>query len=399
MSIIGSGTYGYVFKPSLPIVGKKKKETKNMVSKIMCDFDALVEYNIIKKLNKIYSKKIPNFYKYFALENSKIENIDWNIVGQNVINCSLVKENNKNDIVSLQIPYAGISIDDYFFKYEFDIKTLVLVINNMVDLLINGIIPLNNQGVYHQDIKGTNILIQDNIPKIIDWGITYINDAGKVVDASDRFSIMGSPIENQLYSMRSFIMYNTPISASFFFKVAYDNTEKDNKTPYKTGILHNSYKTYFENNQSYNKKELKYIRKTYINRNYENYHLSTLIDILNSALSFFNKNNYTINYAKKFLSKKYLKKLHKEYIKADNTFDDNKFYKDYHNNVDIWGWVISFRKLLTRRKPINIDIDDWNLIKQQISKLILYIFNKGAIEINVNKLTNILQPILDLYLK
>ena len=399
MSIIGSGTYGYVFKPSLPIVGKSNKDTKNMVSKLMYYLDALTEYNIIKKLNSIYYKTIPNFYEYFALENCKIENVDWTRVDKNVYNCQLVMDNDIDDLVSLQIPYAGISINDYFSSTEFDIYTFVIVVNNMINLLKNGIIPLNEQGIYHQDIKGNNILIENNIPKIIDWSITYINKTGKIVDASDRFSAMGSPNKNQLHSMRSFLMYNTPISASFFFKIAFDNEEKDLKNPHKTGVLHNIYRTYFENYKSYNKRELRYIRKNYINNNFNNYHFNTVIDILNSALSFFYKNSYNKNYAKKFLSKKYLKNLHKEYIKNDNTFDDNKFYKDYHNNLDIWGWVISFRKLLTRRKPININNDDWNLIKQQISKLIIYIFNKGAIEIKVNDLTNILQPILDLYLK
>ncbi len=54
---IGTGSYGCVYKPSLKCRNKKNVTYKNKVSKLMEQHKAVQEYNKLKILEKIKSKK------------------------------------------------------------------------------------------------------------------------------------------------------------------------------------------------------------------------------------------------------------------------------------------------------------------------------------------------------
>ena len=103
-----------------------------------------------------------NFNKCDALQKQ-------NITKKNV-NSSL------NDILALNMPYGGITIDSFIIHNK-NYDKLIIMNNKLIELLLNGILPMNKMHIYHNDIKDTNILIdyaKNNhvTVRLIDWSLT-----------------------------------------------------------------------------------------------------------------------------------------------------------------------------------------------------------------------------------
>ncbi len=75
----------------------------------------------------------------------------------------------------LNLPYGGIPVDDYIYQ-EDAFEKLYEVHLSLISLLKNGIIPMNQKNVYHNDIKDSNVLVE-KLPgeeiktRLIDWGL------------------------------------------------------------------------------------------------------------------------------------------------------------------------------------------------------------------------------------
>ena len=67
--VIGSGGYGCVFEPALKCKGQDRSESQ--ISKLMLSKNAKTEYKDIVKFLP-YLKKVPNYQKYFLLEDVSI---------------------------------------------------------------------------------------------------------------------------------------------------------------------------------------------------------------------------------------------------------------------------------------------------------------------------------------
>lgn len=186
-NVIGSGSYGCVFKPALKCKTRSIKnknrinsKNKNKVTKLMLKKYALTEYKEIMKFKKIL-KKIPNYKDYFFLDNitkctpeniSPIDLQNYESKCAALTNSSITKatiNQNISDLLALNIPDGGVDLDDYMYKITYD--KLEHLNNLLIDLLLHGIIPMNHLGVYHCDIKGSNVLIKDKT-RLIDWGIS-----------------------------------------------------------------------------------------------------------------------------------------------------------------------------------------------------------------------------------
>jgi hypothetical protein len=82
------------------------------------------------------------------------------------------------------MPDGGIDIDDYIFslKDKSSLPEFYMNLNiSLVDLLVNGIQPMNKAHLYHCDVKGSNILISlERKTRLIDWGLSvYREDISK----------------------------------------------------------------------------------------------------------------------------------------------------------------------------------------------------------------------------
>lgn len=184
--VINSGGFGCIFLPEIICKnkGKKKHNKTKKISKMMLNRHASDEYNQIMKIKQIV-KKIPNYGDYFVIKNidiCKIKKLSNEDLEKYQEKCSalqkykITKKNIRksfNKISIVNIPYAGISIDK-FIESKFTISRVMHLNKLLIELLNKAVIPMNNYGVFHSDIKASNILINESHKKVrfIDWGLT-----------------------------------------------------------------------------------------------------------------------------------------------------------------------------------------------------------------------------------
>jgi serine/threonine protein kinase len=180
---IAAGGFGCVFRPALKCEGVTTRTSG--VSKLMLKRYAEEEYNEIQRILPII-EEIPNNENYFiakgvskckpdALTDSDLKNFDKKcsnlirrFINENTVNVpeNLVKLNILNTID------GGVDVAHYISNPGFNIDRFNTMNESLLKLLKFGIIPMNEKGLYHMDVKGNNILIgSDNNARLIDWGL------------------------------------------------------------------------------------------------------------------------------------------------------------------------------------------------------------------------------------
>jgi serine/threonine protein kinase len=182
--VIASGGFGCVFSPALKCEGKKSRG-KNRISKLLTKKHALEEYNEVK-LFKEKLNKIPQYENYFLLNNFEIckpAKLDKSDLVNFTSKCSALpkdkitqKNINKSldKVFALNMPNGGLPVDDFIIKNN-TYKIIVKLNNTLINLLNNGIIPMNENNIYHCDIKDSNILVDNSSgfkTRLIDWGLS-----------------------------------------------------------------------------------------------------------------------------------------------------------------------------------------------------------------------------------
>tara|TARA_Y200000002_G_scaffold373611_1_gene373020 strand:+ start:286 stop:1437 length:1152 start_codon:yes stop_codon:yes gene_type:complete len=183
--VIGSGGFGCVFRPALKC-SKKRNRGANMVSKLMTKRHAKKEYSTIKKIKKKLSV-IPQYSNHFLINNvsscspaplteSDLSNFDEKCKVMKKYD-DITKQNvneNLKKLKSLNLPDGGVSLSTYYgnMKTESDFD---YINKQLIELLKNGILPMNELGVYHGDVKEGNILFNLHTHRIglIDWGLSF----------------------------------------------------------------------------------------------------------------------------------------------------------------------------------------------------------------------------------
>jgi serine/threonine protein kinase len=236
------GGYSCVFKPQL----KCKTETKRTrrkdanngkknnngdgdgdkgISKLLFKKYADIE---MRNIEHFYNalKKIPKSHKYFLFTKTttcppaKISTRDLRGFDEMCTNFTShdVNESNINSpsvIRSLKLinmPDAGISINEWLFlKYKDAVAvtplnlTRLKAFNKVISkLIVNAIVPMNRQGVIHNDMKEDNILIKDVAlaPTIIDWGISGISTRHEPIPEiiMNRYISISNPFSSILFT-------------------------------------------------------------------------------------------------------------------------------------------------------------------------------------------------------
>ena len=187
-NVIGSGGFGCVFRPALKCSKKKQRKT-NMVSKLMTKKHAKREYSTIKEIKKRV-RNIPQYSDYFLLynvSNCKPSRLTKNDLSNFDEKCKVMKKydditsenvnENLSKLMILNLPDGGISLNTYYNNMK-NASDFNYINEQLQNLFVKGILPMNELGVYHGDIKEGNILFNLNSQKIglIDWGLSfYIN--------------------------------------------------------------------------------------------------------------------------------------------------------------------------------------------------------------------------------
>jgi hypothetical protein len=371
---IDSGGFGCIFSPSLKCMNSSSSENNNFISKLMLNNDSDDEYNLIKKFEQKL-KSIPNYKNYFLLGDfkichpSKLTNID--LINYDSECTTLIEEgitssninSNLNRIKTINMPYGGINIKK-FIKNNFNSTDLIKLNNSLVNLLQNGIIPMNKHNVYHGDLKSSNMLVNKlfngNMEvKIIDWGLSFINENVKEIPK---------------YVKRP-IQFNLPVSVIVFNSSFNDKlSEFISKNPNWTIQNSRIFTAMFLND---------YIKTR------DNSHLMILlkmIDKFNSSINIlsrqFNKNptNYILNYVSEVIYK---------YTK-NGVFNNLEYLnKVYLKNMDIWGFLttyLDFYDIVNNKIKIS---SQEKVFLGKIKKIIMEtLFLNSTTPINISNLIN-----------
>lgn len=385
-AVIGIGGYGCVFSPPLPCKGSPRP-SNDFVSKLMERKNAEDEMKEIARVKKIL-EKIPDASRYFSVSNVEmcdiggltdkdLEGMDCGPIDVRKVRSDLQKTGADPSVALLQQPNLGVTLSKYVVGGGAkDMNGLYEVFQNMNSLLLNGIIPMNELGVYHEDLKNDNILVKDGIPRIIDWGFIVVNTRGPIRDASTRLTIAPAGTNPV---MRSYVMYNQPLAATYFYSIAWDgDTSGELKEELEEGLDKNDLNLAITKSLAALEDEGHF---GYLRHN-----------LLKPAMAILKDAGVTefgpIQPSSQVVFIKYLERLNAEYISmaGSKTIDHDKIYRDFYSNVDKWGWAITFGSLLGKPIPW-MSSSDYKQMQVGVAKLIYYLFTDGAIRLDPARMT------------
>lgn len=384
--IIDSGGYGCVFRPSLNCKNNQNNKTRktkllkksnDTISKLMTIKHAEEEYEHIKYVKQQLSV-IKNYEEYFNLspiELCKPTRFDSEDLEMFQKKCKpLYKEfdtenmnNHLDDLRVLNMPYGGININR-FFKEKVSYRDMIKFNQKMIVLLNNGIIPMNRANLFHNDIKGSNILINKSSNsfdlKIIDWGLLIIYDKRKIPSKWKRGGFaFNSPFEFILFS----------------------------------DLFEDSYTSFLNNKKGQSLKSFVYsfILK-WLNK-YGDKHLGTIQFIYKSIIDehAFSREN-TIQ-----LIANHIVFILENYSYSKNniqTFIQDYFDKVFIHNVDLWGFIMSYISLyeLFYDNYDNLDNQEYIIYSSLQNLFIKYLYTPQVNPMNINEINKDLAEITKL---
>jgi len=389
--VIESGGFGCIFKPSLKCKGKPRSE--GTVTKLMKKKYAIEEYGDIENYKKML-ESIPNYSDYFLIDGFSVCNPE-ELTATDLENfdkkCSALKKmeiNSSNinsslgNILALNMPYGGVDVGYYIDYGKINYNKLIKLNNSLIQLLKNGIIPMNNKNIYHCDIKDSNILVRENNDtlksRLIDWGLsTRYNNGEKIPDVlSDR------PFQ-----------FNVPFSIIIFnddFRKMYAEFLENNPNPNFFSI-----RSFVINFVIY-----------WINERGPG-HLKTFNNIFEM---FFEKNLIVVdeNFKKELIEFEYTFYIIFEYISkilfkftVDNKFDETTYFSEvFLKNLDIWGFTVTYLPIVEYLYDSIDDLQDIEIdIVKNIKNIILFVIDNVTTPINTDVLIEKLTSLNELFSK
>ena len=338
--VIASGGFGCIFKPALKCENNpKNSDNVNKISKLMTTKHAKDEYKQIESYNNLL-KIIPNYENYFLVNNVELckpDKLTKNDLKNYKKKCKALNKkgilsksinNSLDQLMVINMPNGGIDVEKFVNEY-FVSSNIIKLNNSLINLLVNGIVPMNKLNIYHCDIKDGNVLVEfldkDLLTRLIDWGLSII------------WTKKQNGIPRKLY--RRPFQFNVPFSSVLF--------NKDFIELYNNFLSLNSKPDYFQ------------IREFVINYIFiwndirGPGHLSAINDIIKKLtikdLTAIKKNKikdhfieYDFTY---YYIVEYLSKILEKYTNKGN-LDLMSYFEDiFLKNVDIWGFIMIYISL------------------------------------------------------
>lgn len=180
--VIGSGNFGCIFDPALICKGETTRK-EGFVTKLLTKSEFDNEMKEVDSIKPII-ERIPNNEKYFVLTQNtpcitdqitESDLIDYNdkckALTQNKITKGMLdNEIKQRRLMGIQMKNAGIDLKKYIEQNGSDHRKMVLLLRSIKELISNGIFPMNNLGVNHNDVKGENMGFDGKDVRLIDWG-------------------------------------------------------------------------------------------------------------------------------------------------------------------------------------------------------------------------------------
>jgi len=367
---IAAGGFGCVFKPALTCKNypKYKKYQKNYVSKLMLNRYADEEMSIINNFLP-YIRNIKNYKDYFLIDDiyscqpASLKSKDLKDFNKTCKNFGSYDKNNINDNIGdfkiINALDGGIDLDIYWNKWNnlkmghlsqklIKNKLFYSTNNSLIKLLNKGIIPMNSTGIYHLDIKGSNILrslnnnniynIKDVKTRIIDWGLAMYKPNNVIsLDAYKSRILLNRPFQFNLPFSNILLQTNIQEDIDFFISKYFNQTQ--------TTTYDNTRNIICENLAIY----------LYDNAIIKlgDGHINYMIGLLNMIYKPI-MNNLDINHVniEKNIIIDYNKKVLDKYLDSKYKFNIEKYINEvFLKNVDIWGFIMSYTDIISLKNP------------------------------------------------
>jgi len=335
---IGSGGYGCVFRPALKCKNAQRK--KGYVTKLFNEEYAENEYNEIVRVREVL-KNIPNYKDYFLVDDvsickvdrlteSDLENFDKEctaLLSDDITKETINDEDTMNTLSAVSMRYGGVEMNEYVQRNAKNYFKLVYLNNQLIDLLLHGILPMNELHIYHCDVKSNNILVIEDerrlYTRIIDWGLSINYQRGQPVHLA---------LENYPFQ------FNCPFTTVLFsqtFSQSYHEFLEENETrPDKEATM--SFMISYVDNmiERVGYGHLKAMKNIYNN-------------LFNNLLGSTNREQERepIDYTSYFIFE-YLVQVVTRFtnFETKKQFDVNTYFVEvFSKNVDVWGFVFSFK--------------------------------------------------------
>jgi hypothetical protein len=320
--IIGHGGYGCVFRPPISCSSGKKK--RNTISKIMLRRKGKEEFEQSKLIQGLLYN-IKDYKKYFLLPSSicipkkfrKQDIKNWDRKCKRIGSSKSITRKNinkkKNFLLNIISNDGGNTIE-YFIKRINSRQKFNEFNNNLIELIKNAIIPMNEKGVYHFDLKSGNIVGKKNKNfQVIDWGISFIDHG---LEDDEPLKLMN----------RRPIQFNIPYTNLLF----HDNYQKAINTTANSNFGDISKDDAIECAE--------YIIGDYISKHGPG-HIYYLRPICKNMFPEYSE----IYLIKNFIALAIMEKQFYKQVDGKLEFDKVKYYKEvFKPNIDIFGVVSSY---------------------------------------------------------
>ena len=396
--MIGEGGYGCVLSPPLRCEGEPSRpDAATTVSKLMEADDALQE---LEEINEVIEriKNIPDYKEYTLLDGVRsckpdIDDIKMeDTFGKGCHNVRMLQQGYFDDdrMLILQMPKGGTPVNEYIEKGLYHNEDgLSYFMRGMADLLTGLIVPMNNVGVYNQDVKDQNILVaEDATVRLIDWGMTTINKNGNAPITD--YKAGDEEATNWFHRMP---MFNEPLSAILMF------AEKDDYDTPGRWYFSSLFKDYEAN--ELNKDNAYELADQYLKELSDDdglpAHISYMFSSLESAIRVLQKNS-VLNQSVTLQSVigDYVVKVFEGFTKREEETsspvpDADKFLSCYYHNIDLWGWAMSFMPILDKGKLPGLVFEDTEAFSVPVAKLIVYLFTEGAVRLDAGHMIELIK--------
>lgn len=330
---INSGGYGCIFKPALRCKGLKRPG-KGSVSKLMTKETARREIELVERIDSRV-REIPNYKDYFFTQQidscspdrlTQKDLIGFSKMCQNFKKSGMTARNVNEHLDKLEIltmPDGGEDLSGFLRSVLLTRRLFRFLNNSLISVINNAVVPMNNLGVYHLDLKATNLMVTpDDRLKLIDWGIS-VTDESNIPRSLERFPIV----------------FNLPYSSILFnslFQPYYNDLLRRNPN-----LLNGSQ----EQNDKLREGIIDYL--FLISREIGEGHLkyiSIMMARFYLPVVFTDPKQYSSDFIIGFTINhivKYITPILRRFT-VNSRFDALSYLKVFSKNVDIWGMVMCY---------------------------------------------------------
>jgi len=397
---IGSGGYGCVFLPALSCAAdmesdKEVDPTVKYVTKLMTNNHADTEYRLIRSFDKRL-RVIPDYTKYFLVANvtkcrpgplTKRDLRAYDKQCKPLIKKNITRKNinrSLHKITAVRIPFGGDTIDEYWMTHVNNRSDMEAMIASMHALLNRGILPMNRMGLYHGDIKSSNIMYYQGNSKLIDWGLAF-DTACKRDQNTDGVSRLATYRPFQFNVLPSCILFNVE------FRTAVAGLLKTNPNPNRQAIL--DFVAGFVSDWNGIRGEGS---------------VSILVTLYDKLVPYAAKKcgiphtiavgPYAKNDAVPAFAVVYIANILEKYIR-DKKFHLEEYYQEvYLKSLDVWGFAISFLilfNMLCKNESTLNSAEKRSL--GSLCNMFIHILKMDAEPINVGSVATYVGEVLDNY--